>query len=291
MLTRKCPSFLSAKKTQVLFFYMLLPIYTMAQSQIPLAQPTDTAQQTLALTQEVAQQQVKGSFPQRYLKSAAFVLAGAGLWTATYLYIDEPLQQLSQSHRNTLTTKVTYVLQPLGRQKYLMPVAGAALATGLFTKDEKLQKVGMISMGSIVVNGTITSVLKKSFGRHRPSASTENDRFEWPFQETEHTSSPSSHTSTAFAVATSVATVYSDHNLVPPIAYGVATLVGLSRIHDNAHWATDVLKGAAVGYLSSKGVSYLYNFTEKKLSNRKRKLLITPQVSPLSAGLSSTLVF
>jgi membrane-associated phospholipid phosphatase len=291
MSARKCFSFLSTKKTQVLFFYLLLPLYTMAQSQIPLTQPPGTAQQNFALTQEVAQQPVGGNSPQRYLKSAAFVLAGPGLWTATYLYIDEPLQQLSQNHRNTLSNKVTYVLQPLGRQKYLMPVAGAALATGLFTKNEKLQKVGFISMGSILVNGTITNVLKKSFGRHRPSVSSENDRFEWPFQDTEHTSSPSSHTSTAFAVATSVATVYSDHKLVPPIAYGVATLVGLSRIHDNAHWATDVLKGAAVGYLSSRGVSYLYNFTEGRLSNRKLKLLITPQVSPLSAGFSSTLIF
>jgi membrane-associated phospholipid phosphatase len=32
-----------------------------------------------------------------------------------------------------------------------------------------------------------------------------------------------------------------------PVLYGGATLVGLSRIYDDKHWASDVIMGAAVG--------------------------------------------
>ena len=183
------------------------------------------------------------------------------------------------------------VVEPLGRQKYLMPAAGAVLASGLMLHDERLQKAGVISIGSILVNAAATSTLKKSFRRHRPNAATENDRFDGPFRDTEHASFPSSHTSTAFTVATSIATVYRGHRLVPPIAYGMATLVGLSRVYDNVHWATDVLKGAAVGYLSAKGVSYLHGLADRKLKSRKQKLLITPDFGPATGGFSATLVF
>lgn len=237
------------------------------------------------------QQDVRDEKPARFLKAAGIVAAGAAVWTATYLYVDEPLQQFAQSHRNAVADKVAQVVTPLGRQKYLMPAAGAALVGGLLAKDEKLQEAGVISAGSILVNAGLTTTLKKTFRRHRPSSSTENDLFDGPSNKTTNSSLPSSHTATAFAVATSVATVYQDSKYVPPIAYGAATLVGLARINDNAHWATDVMAAAAVGYLSSKGVSYLYKLADKKLKSRKQTLLITPQVGLTAAGISSTFVF
>nr|WP_162055521.1 hypothetical protein [Pontibacter pamirensis] len=41
----------------------------------------------------------------------------------------------------------------------------------------------------------------------------------------------------------------------------------MSRVNDNVHWATDVMKGSAVGYLSAKGVKYLYDLADQKLRN------------------------
>ncbi|MDX5396302.1 MAG: phosphatase PAP2 family protein, partial [Hymenobacteraceae bacterium] len=84
---------------------------------------------------------------------------------------------------------------------------------------------------------------------------------------------------------------YKDHKYIPVLAYSTATLVGLSRIHDNMHWTSDVLAGAAVGYLSAKGVLLLYDFTERKLRKRKNKLLVTPQVAPKVAGLQAVYTF
>ncbi|GAA4436966.1 hypothetical protein GCM10023188_30630 [Pontibacter saemangeumensis] len=225
-------------------------------------------------------------------KGAALVVVGAGVWTATFALADEPLQQYTQSHRTSLADNVAGFVEPLGRQAYMAPLAGAAFAGGLLLKDAQLQKAGLVSLGSVLASAVVTGMLKNQFRRHRPSETTENHIFDGPVLETDNTSLPSSHTATAFALATSVATVYGDeHRLVPPIAYGVATLVGLSRINDNAHWATDVMAGALVGYLSAKGTNYLYDMVNQKLRIRRQRLLITPQPGFKSAGVSATLVF
>lgn len=225
------------------------------------------------------------------LRNAAYVAAGATAWVTAYAWVDEPLQQFSQSHRSRVVNTVADLMQPLGRQRNLAPVAGAALLGGLMLKDQKLQKVGTLTLGSIVVNALATSALKSSFGRHRPSNTSENHIFDAPFSNKRNTSLPSSHTSTAFAVATSVATVYKDHKFVPPLAYGVATLVGLSRINDNMHWASDVLAGAAVGYLSAKVANRLYDAASQRIMTRRQKLYFTPQVGSSSATMNMTLVF
>ncbi|MFT2010551.1 phosphatase PAP2 family protein [Pontibacter sp. 13R65] len=228
---------------------------------------------------------------QPYLKPMALVVGGTGLWALTYAIFDEPLQDLSQNNRSLVADYTATVVEPLGRQKYMAPLAGAALASGVLLKDKKLTKFGTIALGSLLSNAVITGTLKNSFSRHRPSSSTENHMFDGMVTKSHHSSLPSSHTSTAFAFATSLATVYGHKKYVPPVAYGVATLVGLSRVYDNAHWATDVLAGAAVGYLSAKGVSLLYQYTEKKLSQRKQRLYLVPMMSPYANGLCTVLTF
>jgi membrane-associated phospholipid phosphatase len=74
------------------------------------------------------------------------------------------------------------------------------------------------------------------------------------FNDDDGMSFPSGHTACAFSVATIVADEYRDHPAIPVISYSIATLTGLSRINDNAHWASDVFFGAAIGYFTSKSL-------------------------------------
>jgi hypothetical protein len=65
---------------------------------------------------------------------------------------------------------------------------------------------------------------------------------------------PSGHTATAFSIATVFATQYSDIKAVPILCYSAATAVGISRLTEHEHWASDVFVGALIGYLSGKQV-------------------------------------
>src|SRR4029077_54663 len=79
---------------------------------------------------------------------------------------------------------------------------------------------------------------------------------------------PSGHSSAAFAAASTVtsesqrwwphATPY-----VATVMYGGAVLVGLSRMYNNAHWASDVVLGAGIGTFSGiKVVRYSHGHSD-----------------------------
>jgi membrane-associated phospholipid phosphatase len=63
---------------------------------------------------------------------------------------------------------------------------------------------------------------------------------------------PSGHAAGAFSVATVVAGRYGNHKWVPPLVYGMATVISLSRISTNAHFTSDVFLGGALGYTVAK---------------------------------------
>ena len=59
---------------------------------------------------------------------------------------------------------------------------------------------------------------------------------------------PSGHTIAAFSIATVFAERCRRHRWVPWVSYGLASLVGFSRITLQAHFPSDVFVGAALGY-------------------------------------------
>jgi len=86
---------------------------------------------------------------------------------------------------------------------------------------------------------------------------------------------PSGHTTVAFAAATVFASEYKDKIFIPVIAYSAATLIGISRITENKHWATDVSTGAAIGYLAGKNVVNNYHRFVKLKAPQQKKNTVT----------------
>jgi len=69
----------------------------------------------------------------------------------------------------------------------------------------------------------------------------------------EPTSFPSGHTTQAFAGATIFCDEFARHNiLLTATAYSSAAAVGVLRILNDRHWASDVIAGAGFGILSAK---------------------------------------
>lgn len=127
--------------------------------------------------------------------------------------------------------------RPLGELSQLGDISGMMVPNLIYisyqalqdSSDSKRRSLYMLK-ASLFAGGT-TFFLKRIFNQKRPNS---NDR----------NSFPSGHTTTAFAFA-GVITV--EHPNYKYYAYGLATLVGISRINDNAHYLHDVVMGASIG--------------------------------------------
>ncbi len=91
---------------------------------------------------------------------------------------------------------------------------------------------------SLAVVGISTEIIKVVVGRPRPDKTA---RTSFPYGH----SFPSGHASATFAIAEVVRTLYG--NGPGAVFYALAVVTGLSRIHDNAHYLSDVVAGGGLG--------------------------------------------
>ena len=111
----------------------------------------------------------------------------------------------------------------------------------------------------IVMGGGLAEGLQMAIGRARPQRDVNNAHdfvFGKGFSDEDYTSFPSAHTTVAFAAATAASREVDRSwpaaaRYVTPVSYTVATLVGLSRMYKNKHWASDVVAGAGLGAYSA----------------------------------------
>ena len=99
-------------------------------------------------------------------------------------------------------------------------------------------------------SGLLSQVLKRAIGRARPRFFDDYGPFHFVFPGFPSTfaSFPSGHTITAFACAAAVGW------FAPRLRFALflaATLVGVSRVAVGAHYASDVVAGAVIGWLSA----------------------------------------
>jgi membrane-associated phospholipid phosphatase len=138
-------------------------------------------------------------------------------------------------------------------------LTGGAFLVGLRTKDDHLRAFGYTLAQAYMTNFFLTQGIKLATDRMRPYGSASN-------------SFPSGHTSSSFAVATVVANYYGKKWGIP--FYAFAGLVGLSRIEKGEHWPSDVVAGAALGYICAKTAIL---GTKRELSGHKTsRMMITP---------------
>jgi membrane-associated phospholipid phosphatase len=134
--------------------------------------------------------------------------------------------------------------------------------------QRRVQSLGLHTVESILLAGGIGEGIKILAGRQRPFADINtpyNFQLWRGFQDYKYQSFPSGHTIAAFAFASSLTRetqFWAPHAAfyVGTVFYGGASLIGLSRMYNNAHWASDVMAGAAIGTLVGlKVVKYTHS--------------------------------
>ena len=215
--------------------------------------------------------------PKRWDKAdwtTASIVAGA---TGVFFVLDDEINAEIKDNRSSTTDDISELFEHFGNGAITLPAVAGFYLYGRFGENEKIERTALLAAESFLVSGLFSTIIKVGVGRHRPNK--DNNSSQYDGFSTSNKSFPSGHTTTAFAIATVVANEYEDVPLAAPLAYGVATLAGLSRINDNQHWASDVFFGAVLGYFTSKTILKLH-------SNKKgRHFTIYPRANYQGGGL------
>ncbi len=203
--------------------------------------------------------------------------AVAGVGIALYAE-DERIQGWMQRRRSQTTNRVAKLVKPFGREYVAIGLVGFAIASP-FVDDERVKRTALLGGESMIFAGLGYEGLQLLTSRPRPDTGAGRDAWGGPKGHGNH-SFPSGHTTAAFAFATIVADEWKAVPGIPLLAYTLATGVGLSRMNDDAHWASDAFTGAVLGYFSATAVEYLHR--------SKHDLTISPVFGPDEKSIAVT---
>ncbi len=110
---------------------------------------------------------------------------------------------------------------------------------GRWRDQPKVAHLGMDLLQAQIMSEILVEPLKFVVHRERPDGSN-------------HQSFPSGHAAVTFATATVIERHLGWRKSV--IGYAIASYVAMSRIHDNRHYLSDVMFGAAVGTIAGRTV-------------------------------------
>jgi membrane-associated phospholipid phosphatase len=135
-----------------------------------------------------------------------------------------------------------------------LPSAALIVATGVgaaFYRDQDGYEETRALLEAAVFSSATGEILGYAAGRERPDATTSANQWRQGGD-----SFPSLHTSAAFAVGMVFAESGNDEYrwLRRLIGYSIAGATGYIRIHDNDHWLSDTVAGAAVGISTARFV-------------------------------------
>jgi membrane-associated phospholipid phosphatase len=231
-------------------------------------------------------------------RDAALAAAFAGTTIAMF-----PIDRATARHLQDSTTQANRLFKNASRDvQYVADPGSIVIGVSMYGIGRVLHSRNVADLGlhgteAVVLSGAVTALIKGMAGRSRPYVSSDTNahdfRFGRGFTSGGYASFPSGHTSAAFAAA-SVVTSESQRWwprqttwLVAPAMYGGATLVGLSRMYNNAHWASDVVLGAAIGTFSGiKVVRYSHGHSDNIIDRTLLGLRVMPLADGVAVGVS-----
>lgn len=210
-------------------------------------------------------------------------VAGTGL-----LYVfDEQTSEFTRRQKLGIPRFIRDYGTKYGSPQYNYMLTGGVYLTGLFTKDEKLRKTGVLLIASASSAGLLQQVAKSVVGRARPVSNKGKDTFD-PFNSSRKFHSfPSGHTILAFTNAYAIAKQFKSPWLKGGI-YVIGLVPGVSRLWDGEHWLSDVALGIAISIFTVESIDkYLDRKYDEKYNNQQqeKKISWNLNIGPGQVGL------
>jgi len=128
---------------------------------------------------------------------------------------------------------------PIGNAGVQLAGATAVYVIGRWTHSPRPARIGMDLLRAQALAGSMSLAIKVSVQRERPDG--------------RNFSFPSGHTAVTVASMTVLCRRLGWAWALP--LYGTGAYVAMSRLHDNQHWLSDVVFGAAVGGIAGRTVT------------------------------------
>lgn len=177
-------------------------------------------------------------------------LGVAGAVGLSYAF-DGDIRSAVQRNRSHGLDNVADAAALLGNPYLHLGAAALVYGGGVVADSARWKATGQMLGEALILADGVTLILKEASGRGRPDTTRHKGDFR-PFGfKNEYDSFPSMHTASSFAVAS----VLAGRSASLPgalLSYSAATLVGLARLSQDKHWASDVLLAAALGELAGR---------------------------------------
>lgn len=198
----------------------------------------------------------------------------AGLFAGTVYFLttqDGEINNFFQSYRSAATNNISELVRPLGNGLVVIGMESTWYAISRMKKDGRSQHIALVAVKTTTLTAVYGFAIKHLTHRSRPFQNHNYKEWEGPFGNTDYTSFPSGHSLFSFGLATIISEQY--HNRwVSAGAYTLATIISLSRIHDEKHWMSDVVTGAILGTVIARTI---YNKNKWKVETTPSGMIIT----------------
>jgi membrane-associated phospholipid phosphatase len=196
----------------------------------------------------------------------AATLGGALAAAVALMTVDERIARWSQRQAARAPTPVrrTAAVVRVAGDPGTLALGGVTYLVGVAARDRATAEVGLHTAGSIVAAGVVTGAIKMATGRARPYVTGDSNAHSFApgrglRRGNAYQSFPSGHATAAFAFAAALSAEGrhrwpTTNRVTEPLAYTAASLVALSRVYHDRHWASDVVLGAGVGFVAGRAL-------------------------------------
>jgi membrane-associated phospholipid phosphatase len=158
----------------------------------------------------------------------------------------------------------------LGSGQYILPLAGVLYVSGRLSHDVALRDAGLGCAEGHLSSAGIRELIYFSVSRQRPRDTEDPHHISLPGRKDwSWHSFLSGHIANSMSCASFLGHRYSLGPL-EAIPYAYATAIGVGRMADGRHWASDTMTGALVGFAIGKAIA------DRQLSRASRSAEVRP---------------
>lgn len=205
--------------------------------------------------------------------------------SASLFLFDEASSDFFRRQQNSVPNFIRSYGEMYGSPENNYMVTSGVYLTGLFTKNEKLRRTGVLLIASATSAGLLQQITKSVVGRSRPVNDKGKATFS-PFNSSRNYHSfPSGHAMLAFTNAYAIGKQFKNPWAKAGI-YTVGLVPGVSRIWDGQHWLSDVALGVAISIFTVESIDrYLDTKYQQKYNDQQKRISWNLNFTPRQIGI------